>query len=91
MIMTVRIKFILTTIKDSSMPFTPINRAKTSSVVIAYFINYTDPLPEECSLGTYPWKTYPRIYTLLYTTLRTVLYYYYNTHTYTYIHYIHYI
>ena len=37
----------------------PINRAKPSSVIIAYFINYTDPLPEECSLGTYPWRTHP--------------------------------
>ena len=36
--------------------FYPINRASPSSVIIAYFINYTDPLPEECSLGTYPWK-----------------------------------
>ena len=34
--------------------FYPINRAKPSSVIIAYFTNYTDPLPEECSLGTYP-------------------------------------
>ena len=41
--------------------FYPINRAKPSSVIIAYFINYTDPLPEECSLGTYPWRTYPGI------------------------------
>ena len=41
--------------------FYPINRAKPSSVIIAYFINYTDPLPEECSLGTYPWKVYPKI------------------------------
>ena len=39
--------------------FYPINRAKPSSVIIAYFTNYTDPLPEECSLGTYPWRTYP--------------------------------
>ena len=61
--------------------FYPINRAKPSSVMIAYFTNYTDPLPEECSLGTYPWRTYPRIYTLLYATLRTVLYYYYNYYT----------
>ena len=38
--------------------FYPINQAKPSSVIIAYFTNYTDPLPEECSLGTYPWKTY---------------------------------
>ena len=37
----------------------PINQAKPSSVIIAYFTNYTDPLPEECSLGTYPWRTYP--------------------------------
>ena len=28
--------------------FYPINQAKPSSVIIAYFINYTDPLPEEC-------------------------------------------
>ena len=41
--------------------FYPINQAKPSSVIIAYFINYTDPLPEECSLGTYPWKTYHTI------------------------------
>ena len=41
--------------------FHPINRAKPSDVIIAYFINYTDPLPEECSLGTYPWRTYPGI------------------------------
>ena len=41
--------------------FYPINQAKPSSVIIAYFINYTDPLPEECSLGTYPWRTYPQI------------------------------
>ena len=41
--------------------FYPINRAKPSSVIIAYFFNYTDPLPEECSLGTYPWKMYPTI------------------------------
>ena len=41
--------------------FYPINRAKPSSVIIAYFINYTDPLPEECSLGTYPWKMHPTI------------------------------
>ena len=41
--------------------FYPINRAKPSSVIIAYFTNYTDPLPEECSLGTYPWRTYPVI------------------------------
>ena len=41
--------------------FHPINRAKPSSVIIAYFANYTDPLPEECSLGTYPWRTYPGI------------------------------
>ena len=41
--------------------FYPINRAKPSSVIIAYFNNYTDPLPEECSLGTYPWKVYPTI------------------------------
>ena len=41
--------------------FYPINRAKPSSVIIVYFTNYTDPLPEECSLGTYPWRTYPGI------------------------------
>ena len=41
--------------------FYPINWAKPSSVIIVYFTNYTDPLPEECSLGTYPWKTYPGI------------------------------
>ena len=41
--------------------FYPINRAKPSSVIIAYFTNYTDPLPEECSLGTYPWRTHPGI------------------------------
>ena len=41
--------------------FYPINWAKPSSVIIAYFTNYTDPLPEECSLGTYPWRTYPGI------------------------------
>ena len=41
--------------------FYPINRAKPSSVIIAYFTNYTDPLTEECSLGTYPWRTYPGI------------------------------
>ena len=41
--------------------FHPINRAKPSSVIIAYFTNYTDPLPEECSIGTYPWRTYPGI------------------------------
>ena len=41
--------------------FYPINRAKPSRFIIAYFTNYTDPLPEECSLGTYPWRTYPRI------------------------------
>ena len=41
--------------------FHPINRAEPSNVIIAYFINYTDPLPEECTLGTYPWRTYPGI------------------------------
>ena len=41
--------------------FYPINQAKPSNVIIAYFINYTDPLPDECSLGTYPWKVYPTI------------------------------
>ena len=41
--------------------FYPINRARPSSVIIAYFTNYTDPLPEECSLRTYPWRTYPRV------------------------------
>ena len=35
-----------------------INRAKPSKVIIAYFTNYTDPLPEECSFGTYPWRTF---------------------------------
>ena len=47
--------------------FYPINRARPSDVIIAYFTNYTDPLPEECSLGTYPWRTYPGInYTNIY-------------------------
>ena len=41
--------------------FYPINRAKPSSVIIAYFTNYTDPLPQECEQGTYPWKTYPAL------------------------------
>ena len=41
--------------------FYPINRAKPSSIIIVYFTNYTDPLPEECSLGTYPWRKYPGI------------------------------
>ena len=41
--------------------FYPINRAKPSSVIIAYFTNYTDPLPEECSLGANPWRTYPGV------------------------------
>ena len=41
--------------------FYPINWAKPSSVIIAYFINYTDPLPEVCSLGTYPWRMYPMV------------------------------
>ena len=41
--------------------FYAINLAKPSSVIIAYFTNYTDPFPEECSLGTYPWRTYPGI------------------------------
>ena len=41
--------------------FYPINRARPSDVIIAYYTNYTDPLPEECSLGTYPWRTYPGI------------------------------
>ena len=41
--------------------FYPINYAKPFNVIIAYFTNYTDPLPEECSLGTYPWRTYPGI------------------------------
>ena len=41
--------------------FYPVNRARPSDVIIAYFTNYTDPLPEECSLGTYPWRTYPGI------------------------------
>jgi hypothetical protein len=40
--------------------FYPINRAKPSTVIIAYFINYTDPLPQECEQGTYPWRTQPR-------------------------------
>ena len=41
--------------------FYPVNRAKPSSVIIAYFINYTDSdqLPGECSLGTFPWETLP--------------------------------
>ena len=39
----------------------PINQAKPSSVIIAYFTNYTDPLPEECSLGTYLWEMYPMV------------------------------
>ena len=39
--------------------FYPINQARPSSVIIAYFTNYTDPLPQECEQGTYPWKTYP--------------------------------
>ena len=51
--------------------FYPINWAKPFSVIIAYFINYTDPVPEECSLGTYPWMTYPGIN-----------YAYYNIHWY---------
>ena len=38
--------------------FYPINQARPSSVIIAYFTNYTDPLPQECEQGTYPWKTY---------------------------------
>ena len=41
--------------------FYPINRARPSDIIITYFTNYTDPLPEECSLGTYPWRTYPGI------------------------------
>ena len=41
--------------------FYPVNRAKPPNVIIAYFTNYTDPLPEECSLGTYPWKVYPTV------------------------------
>ena len=43
--------------------FYPVNRAKPSSVIIAYFINYTDSdqLPGECSLGTFPWETRPLI------------------------------
>ena len=40
-------------------PFYPINQARPSSVIIAYFTNYTDLLPQECYQGTYPWKTYP--------------------------------
>ena len=41
--------------------FYPINQAKPSRVIIAYFTNYTDPLPQECEQGTYPWKTYPAL------------------------------
>ena len=41
--------------------FYPINWARPSDVIIAYFTNYTEPLPEECALGTYPWRTYPGI------------------------------
>ena len=41
--------------------FYPINQARPSSVIIAYFTNYTDSFPDECSGETYPWKTYPRI------------------------------
>ena len=55
--------------------FYPINRARPSDVIIAYFTNYTDPLPEECSLGTYPWRTclginytYHNIYWYMWTT-----------------------
>ena len=43
--------------------FYPINRARPSDVIIAYFTNYTNTqsLPKECLLGTYPWRTYPGI------------------------------
>ena len=41
--------------------FHPINEAKPASVILAYFTNYTDQLPPECSQGTYPWKTYPTL------------------------------
>ena len=41
--------------------FYPINQAKPSNVIIVYFTNHTelDPLPKECSSGTYPWTEYP--------------------------------
>ena len=39
--------------------FYPVNWAQPSSVIIVYFVNYTNQLPEECSAGIYPWKTYP--------------------------------
>ena len=55
--------------------FYPINWAKPSDVIIAYFTNYTDPLPEECSLGTYPWRTYPGINY----TYHNILYWYMRT------------
>ena len=41
--------------------FYPINHAIPSSVIIVYFTNYTEPLPKECSQGTYPWRTFPTI------------------------------
>ena len=41
--------------------FYPINRARPSSVIVAYFINYTNRLPQECRQGTFPWETYPSI------------------------------
>ena len=41
--------------------FYPINQAKPASVILAYFTNYTNQLPPECSQGTYPWKTYPTL------------------------------
>ena len=41
--------------------FYPINRARPSSVIIAYFTNYTNLLPQECRQGTFPWDTYPSI------------------------------
>ena len=34
--------------------FYPINQAKPSSAILAYFTNYTAQLPPECSQGTYP-------------------------------------
>ena len=41
--------------------FYPINQAEPSSIIIVYFTNYTNMFPQECSKGTYPWKTYPVI------------------------------
>ena len=41
--------------------FYPVNQAKPASFILAYFTNYTDQLPPECSQGTYPWKTYPTL------------------------------